>query len=52
MGFSPGGAEEFFLQVAARRLAVPADMAEIGALGLEYNLEFLGPNPLVGGQRG
>lgn len=47
MGFSPGGGEAFFTRVAAEGLAVPGDLPRIGALGAEYGLEFLGPNPLV-----
>jgi len=47
MGFSPGGGEGFFTRVAAEGLVVPDDMARIGALGAEYGLEFLGPNPLL-----
>ena len=47
MGFSPGGAETFFVQVAAQNLVVPADMGQIGALGLEHNLEFVGSNPFL-----
>lgn len=46
MGFSPGGGEQFFTRVAAENLTVPADMPRIAALGAEYGLEFLGPNPL------
>jgi mannose-6-phosphate isomerase-like protein (cupin superfamily) len=48
MGFSPGGAEAFFEQVAEEGLVVPEGMPRIAELGERYALEFLGPNPLAG----
>lgn len=41
--FTPAGLEGFFVEAAARRLVVPADMPSIAELGGRYGLEFLGP---------
>jgi mannose-6-phosphate isomerase-like protein (cupin superfamily) len=43
----PGGFEGFFKAVADAKLEVPRDMAAIAELAKRYQLEFLGPNPLV-----
>jgi hypothetical protein len=43
----PGGFEGFFKAVADANLEVPRDMAAIAELAKRYQLEFLGPNPLV-----
>lgn len=40
---TPGGFEQFFVDVAARDLRIPRDMAELARLGNGYGLEFLGP---------
>lgn len=45
--FQPGGCEGFFRAFAAKGLRLPDDMAEIVRLAESFQLEFLGPNPLV-----
>lgn len=43
----PGGFEQFFLDVEAEDLQVPADIERITAIAARYKLEILGPNPLM-----
>ena len=42
---TPAGFENFFREVAKRRLSAPKDMAELNALAGEYGLQFVGPPP-------
>ena len=42
---TPGGFENFFIDVAARDLRIPSDLEELAKLGDRYGLEFLGPGP-------
>jgi quercetin dioxygenase-like cupin family protein len=42
---TPGGFEGFFADVAARGLAIPADMPALAEVGELYGLEFVGPAP-------
>jgi quercetin dioxygenase-like cupin family protein len=42
---TPGGFENFFVEVASRDLMMPRDMAEVVELGNLYGLEFVGPAP-------
>ena len=44
---TPGGFEGFFPAVAGRRLTLPEDMEAIVALGHEFKVEFVGPNPFA-----
>lgn len=40
---TPGGFEQFFVEVASENLSPPQDMARISEIGRKYNLEFTGP---------
>lgn len=40
---TPGGFEQFFIDVATRDLRIPRDMAELEKVGATYGAEFLGP---------
>ena len=40
---TPGGMEEFFVDVAGEDLKIPADMARITELAGRYGIEFRGP---------
>lgn len=42
---TPGGFENFFVEVASRALIIPGDMAEIVQVGSLYGLQFVGPAP-------
>jgi quercetin dioxygenase-like cupin family protein len=40
---TPGGFENFFIDVAARDLRIPGDLGALAELGERYGIEFLGP---------
>jgi quercetin dioxygenase-like cupin family protein len=40
---TPGGFEQFFLDVAARDLKIPENMPDVVAVAARYGLEFIGP---------
>jgi len=40
---TPGGMEDFFVEVAARHLKLPEDMTAVVDLGGRYGIEFRGP---------
>lgn len=40
---TPGGFENFFIEVAQRELQIPDDMTELTELAARYGLQFLGP---------
>jgi quercetin dioxygenase-like cupin family protein len=40
---TPGGFENFFIDVAAQDLRIPADIGKLAELGQCYGIEFLGP---------
>lgn len=40
---TPGGMEEFFVEVAARNLRIPDDMAQLLEIAGRYGIEFRGP---------
>ncbi|RUX47550.1 cupin domain-containing protein [Mesorhizobium sp. M4A.F.Ca.ET.020.02.1.1] len=40
---TPGGLEEFFVEAAARELAIPDQMTEVAELASRYGIEFRGP---------
>ena len=42
---TPGGFENFFVEMASRGLEIPTDLPEIGRIGADYGLEFKGPAP-------
>lgn len=42
---TPGGFENFFVEMATRSLRIPTDLPEIASIGSNYGLEFLGPAP-------
>lgn len=44
---TPGGFENFFVEVASRALMIPENMADIVQIGNLYGLEFIGPAPWV-----
>jgi quercetin 2,3-dioxygenase len=46
---SPGGLEGFFPTVAARRLQIPRDLAEIKAIAAQFDMEITGPPLVVAG---
>ena len=45
---TPGGFEGFFPALAERNVTLPDDMEIVVAIGREFGLEFLGPNPFAG----
>jgi len=40
---TPGGFEQFFVEVASENLRIPQDMVRISEIGVKYDLEFTGP---------
>jgi len=39
---TPGGFEQFFVEVASENLRIPQDMVRISEIGVKYDLEFTG----------
>jgi quercetin dioxygenase-like cupin family protein len=40
---TPGGLEQFFIEVAAQPLRIPGDMAQLLQVAARYGIEFRGP---------